>query len=122
MKLTEELPSASYQIRSYTPGTLRINTEIYTHSVLISETQLQPWRPTRIEDITQDDFEEIIAQRPQVLLIGTGTTFKPLPPALLAFLYQKNIGVECLHTLAACSTFTLLVNEGRKVMAALCII
>lgn len=56
---------------------------------------------------------------PQILLIGTGARQHFLPASLIQPLNRLGIGVETMDTQAAARTYNILMNEGRRVVAAL---
>ena len=69
-----------------------------------------------------DDFlkeSHVIAQRPEIVLIGTGTRQRFPERSILTALLTRRIGVEVMDTAAACRTFNILVAEDRRVVAAL---
>jgi NADH dehydrogenase [ubiquinone] 1 alpha subcomplex assembly factor 3 len=53
-----------------------------------------------------------------VVLIGTGATMQPIPAHIVAFLRQHQLPFEIASTVSAVSTFNVLCQEGRPVMAA----
>ncbi|OGO91200.1 MAG: hypothetical protein A3F10_01880 [Coxiella sp. RIFCSPHIGHO2_12_FULL_42_15] len=120
MIITEDLGCGQYQITSYDPGNICINNIGYTQNLIIFENELiTNWRPQHLEDLNQDDFREILRLRPTIFVLGTGEHFRMPPSSLLHYLQEHHIGVECMHTRAACRTFMVLSAEGRKVAAAL---
>ncbi len=120
MKLSQELPQGKFFIQRYENGAVTINNEIYTKSLIITPEKIIPdWKPNHFIDLTVEDFDEIVALKPQVFLLGTGKQQQFPNPAILAKLYNQNIGVEIMDTGAACRTFNLLLSENRRVVAAL---
>ncbi len=77
------------------------------------------WQASIIEELTEDDFEPLIASKPELILLGTGS--KPVfPPRELVFsLARRGIGLETMDTAAACRTFNILIAEGRRVAAVM---
>ena len=59
------------------------------------------------------------ADAPQIVLIGTGARQIFLPATLVQPLNRLGIGVETMDTQAAARTYNILMNEGRRVVAAL---
>ena len=56
---------------------------------------------------------------PTILLLGTGTD-RFLPDVeLMAALAEQRVGLEIMSTPAACRTFNVLLQEQRRVVAAL---
>lgn len=113
---------STYQIRAYQPGSIRVNDTVLNQSIIITPNQLiENWAPQTISDLTHDDFTTIAALKPDVLLIGTGSTMVLLAADIYGDLINLGIGVEIMDTSAACRTFNALSAENRNVMAALII-
>ena len=91
-------------------------------SVLIgSRGERLEWDCTRFEDLGARHFEEIAALRPELVIFGSGSRLRFVPPAFLSSLMSLHIGIETMDTLAACRTYNILAGEGRHVIAALII-
>ncbi|KAI5824924.1 hypothetical protein K523DRAFT_314356 [Schizophyllum commune Tattone D] len=84
-----------------------------------------PLEPTQArsswEGWSDKHFEvfETVLPRPEILLLGTGTTVVQAPPAIRNYLKSLGIQLEVTSTRDACSTYNLLTEEGRRVAAAL---
>ena len=63
--------------------------------------------------------QDVIAQGPAVVLIGTGSSFAPASPKLTAQFNEAGIGLDAMDTGAACRTFNVLAGEERQVVAIL---
>ena len=91
-------------------------------SVLIgSRGERLDWDCPRFEDLGARHFEEIAALRPELVIFGSGSRLRFVPPAFLSSLMGLRIGIETMDTLAACRTYNILAGEGRHVIAALII-
>lgn len=123
MKLTDENIGSTLVIRSYAPNEVRVGETVLTHSFLISATQLVPeWKPERIEDLSIDDIEAIVALEPEIVILGSGSKQKFPETRWLASLLSRGIGCEVMDTGAACRTYNVLVSEDRKVVGAIMIV
>ncbi|KAL1747258.1 NADH dehydrogenase 1 alpha subcomplex assembly factor 3 [Schizophyllum fasciatum] len=73
------------------------------------------------EGWTDKHFEvfETVLPRPEILLLGTGTTVVQAPPSIRNYLKSLGVQLEVTSTRDACSTYNLLTEEGRRVAAAL---
>lgn len=60
-----------------------------------------------------------IAPTPEFLLLGTGATLRRPPPAFVAAVEARGIGVEAMDSRAAARSWGLLRGEGRWIVAAL---
>ena len=119
MKLhPDKLDAAS--ITGYGPGWIGLNGEKITRSVVISSRgQRFEWPCDRFGDLTQSHFDQLAALDAELVLFGSGKRLRFPPPAWLAALMARRIGLETMDTEAACRTFNILAGEGRHVVAAL---
>ncbi|KAJ1558449.1 hypothetical protein HK096_000582, partial [Nowakowskiella sp. JEL0078] len=56
---------------------------------------------------------------PELLVIGTGAKSYQLPNFIKEYIHSLGIQIEVMTTTNACSTYNVLVKEGRRVFAAL---
>lgn len=111
-----------YQIRAYKPGSIQVNETIITSSIIISPSELiSNWEPKTVNDLSAASFTPVLALKPDILLIGTGSELIFLPVEIYGELINQGIGVEIMDTRAACRTFNALSAENRRVAAALVI-
>ncbi len=120
MQFTRESRQDINLIQSYEPGVVRIGAKTYTGSVILSPTQIMPdWAAASSEILTLELLEAALAMDPVILLLGTGSS-QIFPAAeLTGRVLQRGIGLEVMHTAAACRTYNILAGENRKVVAAL---
>ncbi len=112
MQLSEDTPLTEFLVTAYEVGTIWVNQVPYSHSIIITPEQVELW---------DGDFEKLLKENIELILIGTGADAKLIMPEQLVLFYEKNIGVEVMNTQAACRTYNLLANEGRQVIAGLLI-
>ncbi|HEX4045022.1 MAG TPA: Mth938-like domain-containing protein [Gammaproteobacteria bacterium] len=111
---------ANFQIRAFKPGMIQINDKTLTQSVIVAPNQLiEDWPPQAAADLSAAVLAPILELKPDVVLIGTGSTHVLLPIEVYGFLINHQIGVEVMATAAACRTYNALSAEGRNVVAAL---
>lgn len=98
---------------------------IWVHGTAFESSVLVPWRgevqawPVEgIADLQPAHFEAITGFVPELVIFGSGEKHRFVSPALYRALIERRIGVETMDTAAACRTFNVLVNEGRKVLGA----
>ena len=113
-------------ILGYGPGWVGLGhngvAEKIEHSVVIgSGGEKFDWNCPRFEDLTEAHFTQLAATQPELIIFGSGSRIRFVPPALLRGLMQQRIGIETMDTLAACRTYNVLAGEGRRVIAALLI-
>ena len=120
MKLTDEKIGGINLIRSYAPGEIRIGETVIRGSCLITATQIvSDWRPRTVADLAVDDLQQVIAMKPEVVVIGSGPRQQFPAPEVLGAVLSRGIGCEVMDTGAACRTYNILASEGRTVVAAL---
>ena len=123
MKIQLESRAQTNVIRGYSRDGVTINRETYRRSVVVTpERIVADWRPDAFAELTAADFEAIRALDPEIVLLGTGSQLRFPAAALTRSLIDAGIGLEVMDTGAACRTYNVLMNEGRRVAAALLII
>jgi len=125
MRVEKDLLSGDthYLIRGYEPGQVRVNEHAISQSFVLTPERLNSdWRPERFEDLKVEDFDAMIEQGPELILLGTGAENRIPPQEILAHVLGQGIGLEFMDTGAACRTFNVLVAEERPVMAAILMI
>jgi uncharacterized protein len=80
---------------------------------------VRAWPPHAFEQLTQDDFDSLLAERPDLVIFGSGARLRFPRPPLVRGLIEHRVGFESMDTAAACRTYNVLVSEGRNVIAAL---
>lgn len=122
MKLHTSSTEKYQTVTGYDRNGVEINAQRYDYSVLVMpEAAPRPWNVSRFEDLTAAHFEAIAADRPDVVILGTGEQQRFVHPRLIASLSAQRIGVESMDSHAACRTYNILMGEGRKVTLALII-
>jgi uncharacterized protein len=120
MKLHSSSTSQYQTVTGYFDGGVEINAVPFDYSLTVMpETPPQPWPVASFEDLTEAHFEAIGAGSPDVVILGTGERQRFVHPRLVAGLFARRIGVECMDNQAACRTYNILMGEGRKVVLAL---
>lgn len=120
MKL-HSTPTQQYQtITGYEQDSVEINAIPYRHSLIVlPEAKPVVWPVSSFDALSADDFAQIDATKPDVVILGTGNKQRFIHPRLIAALTAQRIGVECMDNQAACRTYNILMAEGRKVALAL---
>ena len=122
MKLHSSNTEKYQTVTGYDQSGVEINAKRYDYSVLVMpETPPRAWDVRRFEDLTAAHFEQIAADKPDVVVLGTGERQRFVHPRLIASLSGQRIGVESMDSHAACRTYNILMGEGRKVTLALII-
>ena len=120
MKLHSSSTQQYQTVTGYFDGGIEINAQRYDHSLtVLPEVAPRPWPVDSFAALTVEHFEQLLAESPDVVILGTGERQRFVHPRLSAPLTQRRIGVECMDTNAACRTYNILMGEGRKVLLAL---
>ena len=97
-----------------------INQKRYEHSlILLSDHIIENWQARTFEQLEAEHFECLLPFQPEILLLGTGSNLRFPRHSLINILVKSGIGVEVMDTKATCRTYNILVEEGRRVAAAL---
>ncbi|MES2898252.1 MAG: Mth938-like domain-containing protein [Pseudomonadota bacterium] len=122
MKLHASTTKQYQTVTGYDDQGVEINAERYNYSVIVMpETPPRAWDVPTFEALTDEHFEKIEEDRPDVVILGTGERQRFVHPRLVAALSARHIGVESMDSKAACRTYNVLMGEGRKVTLALII-
>ncbi len=120
MKFQPDTLDGVNNITHYDVDTLRINADVHSTSMLVPWVgQARAWDARRVEELTQAHFDALLEYDPEVVIFGSGPKLKFVSPALYRGLIERRIGVETMDSGAACRTYTVLANEGRRVVAAI---
>ena len=120
MKIEREEAAGLNQFTSYGDGWVAVGGERLTAGALVAARDLVTgWGPPSIDRLESAHVEAIAALDPEVVLLGTGRSFRFPGPALLAPLHARRIGVEVMDTKPGGRPYTLLLPEGRRGVAAI---
>ena len=107
-------------ITGYGPGWIGVNGEKVTHSVIVASTgERIHWDAAGFEDLGAAHFEQLAQLGVEVAIFGSGSRIRFPLPAWLKPLVDAQVGLETMDTAAACRTYNILAQEGRRVAAAL---
>lgn len=119
MKITRE-EKTELTIRRVESGAITIGDETLTRSVALTVDRIiREWPERRIRDLTIADLDPLLADEPEMIVLGTGDSQRFPRNELLFALARRGIGLETMDTRAACRTFNILVAEGRRPAAVL---
>lgn len=120
MKLNLETPAGMHLVRSYAGGELRIGERTLTSPCLVDANGIiESWTTRDAAALGIDDIAPILERAPEILIVGTPAPVPMLSVELRAAFGRKRIGAEIMELGAACRTYNVLVQEERRVMAAL---
>ncbi|KAL0576175.1 hypothetical protein V5O48_005816 [Marasmius crinis-equi] len=112
------------QVQSITPNGIQLtdglilpsSTVFLEGKVYLWDVPMSFWEGWQKEHF---DVFEVVAPRPEILILGTGKTSVQPPPFVREYLNGLGIQLDVMDTRNACSTYNLLSEEGRRVAAAL---
>lgn len=120
MKLQPDRLDGVNAIAAHDAKGVIVNAQRWSSSVVIpSQGEVRAWDCVGFDALTAAHFEALLADGPEIVLVGTGVRQRFVPPTLLRALIDRRIGVECMDTVAACRTYNVLVSERRHVTAVL---
>ncbi len=114
MRITEIDFGAARPIDGYGPGFFRVGGVKFDGGLA-----MLPSGPTVWGGFGQSDVFVAAASGLDVVLVGTGADMTAIPVDFRDSLVAAGIGVEFMSTPSACRTYNVLLNEGRRVGAAL---
>jgi uncharacterized protein len=108
-------------IQGYDEGGFKIAGTRHAGSVLVLPDQTLAWPVSAPEEVTAESLAPVRTADPaiEILVLGCGARFVPVPAQLRAALKADGIVVEAMATGSACRTYNLLLAENRRVAAAL---
>lgn len=107
-------------IRGYSESEVRVGEHSVRGSCLVTaDTLITQWEPQSFAELEAGHLEAILALGPELVVLGTGPTQRFPSAEIRALLAARGVGLEAMQIGAACRTFNVLVQEGRRVAAAL---
>lgn len=120
MQFTLETTSQVNLVRAYSSSELRIGeARVRTSCIVTADKLIMDWEPRSFEALRTEHLMRLLALEPQIVLLGTGSQQRFAPPSMRAMLAERGVGLEVMDLGAACRTFNILVQEERRVAAAL---
>ena len=112
-------PDHPYAVRSVADDAIVVNETRLTTSFYLSPDSLhEDWPARDVAALAPGDFAGPLALNPEVILLGTGTRQRFPSSAVLAACLTRGVGIEVMDNHAAARTFSVLANEGRRVVVA----
>ena len=112
-------PEHPYTIRAVSDNAIVVNEmELTTSFYLSPESLHEDWPPHSIDALQPDDLAGPLALEPEVILLGSGTRQRFPAAIVMASCLRRGVGIEAMSNAAAARTFSVLANEGRRVVAA----
>ncbi|MDX8477986.1 Mth938-like domain-containing protein [Mesorhizobium sp. VK24D] len=108
-------------IEAYGNGGFRFADMSHRGSLLCLPSGIHGWEPADPLALKMADFDKLfaVADRIEILLVGTGKDLRPLSAALRTAFKEAGISADPMSTGAAVRTYNVLLAEDRAVAAAL---
>jgi len=120
MKLHADLNTSLNTVTGYGEGYVEINRRRFSGAVVVQpQGEVQAWQAESFEALAVEHFAGLLAHAPELVIVGTGARQRFPHPRLTAALIEARVGFEVMDTRAACRTYNILMNEGRRVLAAM---
>jgi uncharacterized protein len=114
-----EPPDHPFAIRSVGDDAIVVNERTLIASFYLSPDALhEDWPPRSIDQLQPEDLAGPLSLNPEVVLLGSGTRQRFPAAIVMATCLRRGIGIEVMTNAAAARTFSVLANEGRRVVAA----
>lgn len=120
MKFTLEGAGRANLIRSYSAAGIDVGGRLVPNSCIVSaDTLITEWAPQSYAEFAAAHLAPVLALEPELVILGTGARQQFAAPEVRALLAGRAVGLEAMELGAACRTFNVLLQEERRVAAAL---
>ena len=120
MKFTLDSAPGVHLIKSYSPAGIKVGEQLLTRSCIVTATRLvTDFAPESFADFGPAHLPVLFELSPELVILGTGPAQHFAPAAVRAAFAARGIGLEAMELGAACRTYNVLVQEERRVAAAL---
>lgn len=107
-------------ITAYGPGYVTVNQDRHEQSLIVmAEELITEWPPGSVGDLLPEHMRALTDRDLEIVLIGTGSKLRFPAPEIMRPLMEARLGFEVMDVQAACRTYNILVDEERRVAAAL---
>jgi uncharacterized protein len=121
LKLHIAQASGKNLFTGYGDGFVAINGTRHETPLLVTSERVVHWNVASFASLTADAVGELIAQRAEIIILGTGASLLFPPPEVARRIAAAGVGLEVMDSKAACRTYNVLTAEGRRVLAAILI-
>jgi uncharacterized protein len=110
-------------IRSFSDNKIQIGDTAYNDSIIVTSGGWLNWFLKSLEALTPEHFAPLFDLEfdPELVILGTGNTLLFPRADQTSCLSNAQIGLEVMDTAAACRTYNILADDGRRVVACLII-
>ena len=120
MKFAQDSQEDGYVITAYDDNSVSINGKTFSQSLVVASTRLhEHWDIADIELLNSSHIELVLSFQPELIIIGTGKNLVFPAIEIYSGIIEHGVGVDFMGTGPACRTYTILMSEGRDVVAGL---
>ncbi|GGF89967.1 MULTISPECIES: Mth938-like domain-containing protein [Cysteiniphilum] len=121
MQLEHEKQDTPIFVKHYKSSELTLSQQTFSHSVIITPEKIinNNWGIKSIDELNLDTIEALIELDAHIYLLGTGATSQIPPQEIIIAFARLGKSIDFMDSAAACRTFNILANEGRRVAAAI---
>jgi uncharacterized protein len=120
VQFTLDNASGANLIRGYSDTAIRIGDQVLVRSCIVTADRLiSEFAPQSFAELAPGHLAVLFALAPELVLLGTGPTQQFASAPVRAAFADRGIGLEAMQLGAACRTYNVLVQEERRVAAAL---
>lgn len=118
MQLNLERPDYTWYLRGADGTQALVNERTLTRSFVIApDALIENWNVRDASTMTPADLEPLLSLKPELIVLGTGTTQRFPGAAVMGASLSRGIGLEVMTNAAAARTYSVLAGEGRRVVA-----
>jgi hypothetical protein len=108
------------KIDNYFFGSITVDGQEYRNDVIIYPDAIRcNWRRKEGHSVAIEDLQEVMNDKPDLLIIGTGAYgFMKLKSSTQKVLQENNIKIIEVNSKQACEIFNKYIQQGKKVVGA----
>lgn len=117
--LVLDTPGGDHVVRWVRADAIRVGERELRASFAVSAAGLvEDWPVTDVGELATEHIDRLLAEEPAVILLGTGATQRQIDPKLAYRALARGVGIEVMTNAAAARTYSILLAEDRRVLAA----
>ncbi len=118
MQLTEHHNENQFFVRRADAKSVTVIDRTLDTSFIVATNQIiEDFPYSQSKSLDDSAIEKILALKPEVVLLGTGSRADFPPQRVMAEFLKRGVGLETMDNAAAARTFNVLVGEGRQAIA-----
>ena len=108
------------EIESYRFGHMRLDGKDYDHDLIVLQNRIiTPWWRSERHSLCMEDLKDVISNKPEILIIGTGAYgVLKVPEEILSTIQKLNIRCLSMITFKAYKLFNEYNRERKNVVGA----